>query len=711
VDPERARFVFGTDDPGFDVDDEDALVTYFERELGGGEPDDEIDDDAVGPALVRTVVTRQLLRDEPPATWIAAQRLRALGLEPSQVLDQLSVAVTRDIQRALTDKRDGDEYLADLERLPVPAAADIVAALTEVGNELVDAVVEGAIDACIEDGTLGILYPDRLVHPPTLTEGIVLTHRLNEGELDVGAVQWVGSDLAGFAWLTELHTPDGQEIETFSLEYAHVGWAGPDGWLAPFAPDDLIAVRVHDGVVHLERLDDEPAHDDAFNRRLRGHYDVEVEEAWLPVTCADVVSSTLVDDRAAFNRTRPPLSEMCARVGLELRGALLGHEATVWHEEKRLRRMQRVYDSFDDHDLAHMVLLVVDALDNPDATDDELRHALADMRDGEMCELVLDQLVEVDDRDGEDIDAARAIASRLVDVARTPEEQATADFVAGIVHERTGDVLLAAVHYERSLEADDEFGPAIDRVAWYASDRGDARRAAELWRMLESPDEGQLHTVEDALRLVPPRHGRNDPCWCGSGRKQKVCHGDEAEPIPLAARVPWLAMKAVAYLFRHGGEADVDLMDLAIAHASEPDDLEAVKAALFEVAVADVALTELGWFEWFLRDRGPLLPDDERDLAARWLDVERSVYEVEAGDGDDAVVLRDLRTGDRVEVASPSRPTGQLICSRAVPDGEGHQLIGAVFAVEPGDVDEVLAWCGSPDAFGLCGYAGRTATR
>lgn len=733
VDPERVRFVFGTDDPGFDVDDEDQLVAYFDRELGGGEPDDDNDNDndTLGPALVRTVVTRQLVRDEPPETWTTARRLHALGLEPSQVLDQLAVAVTRDIQRALTDKRDGDEYLADLERLPVPAASEIVATLGAVvdadqgissddardgvtarlgadGNELVEAVVEGAIDACIEDGTLGILYPDRLVHPPTLTRGIVLTHRLNEGELEMGAVQWVGSDLAGFAWRTDLRTPDGQEIETFSLEFAHVGWAGPDGWLAEFAPGDLVAVRVVDGVVGLERLDDEPAHDDAFNRRLRRHYDVEVEEAGLPVTCADVVSSTLLDDRAAFDHARPPLSEMCERAGLELRGALLGHEASVWHEEKRLRRMQRVYDSFDDDDLAHAVLLVVDALDNPDTTDDDLRRALADMRDGEMCELVLDELVAVDDRDDEDVDAARDIARRLVDVARTPEDRATADFVAGIVHERTGDVLLAAVHFERALESDAEFGPVIDRVAWYASDQGDARRAAALWRMLESPDEGQLKAVEDALRRVPPRHGRNDPCWCGSGRKQKVCHGDEAEPIPLNARVPWLATKAVAYLYRHGGEADVDLMDLAIAHASEPDDIETVKAALDAVAVADVALTELGWFEWFLRDRGPLLPDDERDLAARWLDVERSVYAVESA-ADGATVLRDLRTGDRVEVGSPVRSTG-LICARAVPDGDGHQLVGAVFAVEPGDVDEVLAWCTEPDAFGLCGYAGRSAT-
>ena len=162
-----------------------------------------------------------------------------------------------------------------------------------------------------------------------------------------------------------------------------------------------------------------------------------------------------------------------------------------------------------------------------------------------------------------------------------------------------------------------------------------------------------------------------------------MCHGDEAEPIPLAARVPWLGMKAVAYLFRHGGEADLDLFDLAIAAASEPDDIDEVKSALYDVAVADVALNELRWFESFLRDRAPLLPDDECELAARWLDVERSVYDVESAGDDGTVVLRDRRTDDRVTVHAPARPAAQLICARAIPDGDGHRYAGVVGTTIP----------------------------
>ncbi len=32
--------------------------------------------------------------------------------------------------------------------------------------------------------------------------------------------------------------------------------------------------------------------------------------------------------------------------------------------------------------------------------------------------------------------------------------------------------------------------------------------------------------------IIPPRHGtpgRNDPCWCGSGKKYKRCHLEQDE--------------------------------------------------------------------------------------------------------------------------------------------------------------------------------------
>ena len=46
--------------------------------------------------------------------------------------------------------------------------------------------------------------------------------------------------------------------------------------------------------------------------------------------------------------------------------------------------------------------------------------------------------------------------------------------------------------------------------------------------------EGAFAGAATALAELPPQHqvvnehrdvGRNDPCWCGSGKKFKRCHG------------------------------------------------------------------------------------------------------------------------------------------------------------------------------------------
>lgn len=82
---------------------------------------------------------------------------------------------------------------------------------------------------------------------------------------------------------------------------------------------------------------------------------------------------------------------------------------------------------------------------------------------------------------------------------------------------------------------------------------------------------------------------------------------------------------------------------------------------------------------------GSLLPDDERNLVAQWALTERSVHEavdVTAGEG---FRLRDLRTGDVVDVrerrGSATLAVGDLICAHPVFDGAAHQLIGGAVPV------------------------------
>ncbi|MEM6961924.1 MAG: SEC-C metal-binding domain-containing protein, partial [Myxococcota bacterium] len=40
----------------------------------------------------------------------------------------------------------------------------------------------------------------------------------------------------------------------------------------------------------------------------------------------------------------------------------------------------------------------------------------------------------------------------------------------------------------------------------------------------QSPAQPQTRQKPDTVRRERPKLGRNDPCWCGSGKKYKKCH-------------------------------------------------------------------------------------------------------------------------------------------------------------------------------------------
>ena len=85
-------------------------------------------------------------------------------------------------------------------------------------------------------------------------------------------------------------------------------------------------------------------------------------------------------------------------------------------------------------------------------------------------------------------------------------------------------------------------------LARYASDRGDAERGLALLRRAGLPPDHELVQLLEHFQPAPrPDIGRNQPCWCGSGRKYKVCHLHR-EQLPLAERAAWLYQKAGADL-------------------------------------------------------------------------------------------------------------------------------------------------------------------
>ena len=86
-------------------------------------------------------------------------------------------------------------------------------------------------------------------------------------------------------------------------------------------------------------------------------------------------------------------------------------------------------------------------------------------------------------------------------------------------------------------------------LARYASDRGDAPRGlALLARAAPYVDADLEQLLRDFLPEPGPTVGRNEPCWCGSGRKFKQCHLHKPTAQPLEERAAWLYRKAGRFL-------------------------------------------------------------------------------------------------------------------------------------------------------------------
>ena len=251
---------------------------------------------------------------------------------------------------------------------------------------------------------------------------------------------------------------------------------------------------------------------------------------------------------------------------------------------------------------------------------------------------------------------------------------------------------------EEALHAGERLDPdwplLLADLARYASDRGDAVRGLALLRRATPYGDPDLEELLERFQPAPrPAIGRNEPCWCGSGRKFKQCHLHRTAEHPLEERAAWLYRKAGGYL-SEGPWRDV-VVAVAEERAAYAEDEEALEDAIRDPVVGDVVLFEGGAFAEFLEVRGDLLPVDERLLAEQWLLVERSVFEVTAVRRGEGLTVRDLRTGDVHEVreraGSRQLGSGQLICARVVPTGTTMQIFGGIEPIELHERDALLA--------------------
>jgi hypothetical protein len=725
MDEAKARFLFGEVPEGMDLDDADVRALLFEE----ADPSEE----RPAWAALQSVIANQIADDTPAEVWQVARDLVGRGIDRAEVLEQLVHTLAFFTRRILAEETGFDEaaYVAALHRLPLPdpgdaatAARDAVLACQGINDDrLVDLVLAGLarepddvvteqlvanlLDDLIDDGgPLALLAGDRMVHVGDLTAGTVMTHRLSEAEAKMGIIT-ATPDLAPFGRIDDLTLSGGARIES-SGDTDDLRWAGPEGWLGAFSPGDLLAFRLSEaGVVSIAVVPatEEPEHDLDLVARLRAAYDRAVEEPWLPIDADELVYDVLLGDRTAFDAPRPPLADLCEAAGLQRRGNEVAHEQSVWDNQTAIRRMWRVMDRLESREEQRAALAALEAAPDEGADAFTLRAVLNGLRTPEVLSVVVEELLGSNDSQ-EAIESTDRFAQRLLQAAKRPPETAVARWLACVVAERKRDPVAAEGHLRIALNAAPGWDPAVDRAAWYASDRGDARTAAMLWRSLDADDTPDLEIVEQFEDTPRRLLARNEPCWCGSGRKYKNCHLNRPDLPPLPDRVGWIWRKAAAFLERRGGAADLALIDYADARAVDPDDEDDMFEALDDPIVIDCALTEGGWFQRFLDERGPLLPEDEAMLVAAWMAVKRSVYEIAHVRPGNGVTVRDIATEDRLEVRDPTFSEearhGELICARVVPDGESHQFIGGMFPVIPGSERDILALCDDGGGYELC---------
>ncbi len=183
--------------------------------------------------------------------------------------------------------------------------------------------------------------------------------------------------------------------------------------------------------------------------------------------------------------------------------------------------------------------------------------------------------------------------------------------------------------------------------------------------------------------------GRNDRCPCGSGKKYKQCHlGNELHS--LDDRSGWLYVKLMRFIGVNSASFPAAIADDVVDGVVAEDLRSMVHESYLPV---DLALFEGGVAQWFLDAKRTLLPNDEAELAQRWIDATRSVYEVErsrAGRMD----LIDLATRKRMTVVDtvPDEPLepGWKLIGRLVPVGDSFRAFGGFLPINEDMVDVML---------------------
>ncbi|MFF2115565.1 SEC-C metal-binding domain-containing protein [Rhodococcus koreensis] len=562
----------------------------------------------------------------------------------------------------------------------------------------------------IDHPRLGYLADGRSAALDSMLDGRVLTHRLTALEISSGILD-AHPDLTPLLPFDD-HDPAAGGLRTLFRDldddvFDERGVNDPD-WpkdaalllepeaLADFRPGDLVALTLVDGVLQLTATVVPRAAAPDLTDALAGLVPHEG-----PGPLDGIVWQLMADDPALLTAPTLPLGDLITDAGYVCDGdfiAAAGFDFAAHRGQSHAAAVAAAHHLTDDETDAVMAFTaLIGVLEHtPDDERERAVDAVVATASDRFAYLASPNAARAAFGEayatlGAGTETLHRAAAVLRD--RGPRRIApTAHWLAGKAAELDGATSDAERHYERALSVDPNWDQALEELARFASDRGDAVRAIGLLDRIPGGYREPMYELLQTFRPADrPDLGRNDRCWCGSGRKYKVCHLGKAEH-PLEQRAGWLYQKAGS--FAQGIEWRPLLLSLAQIRSAHDDDPMALYHALDDPLVTDVVLFECGAFERFVTERGALLPADELLLAQQWLLAERSVHEVEAVRPGEGLTLRDVRTGDRLQVtertASTQLRVGDFFCARVVPAVDTTQIFGGIEPIAPSQRGQLI---------------------
>ena len=550
----------------------------------------------------------------------------------------------------------------------------------------------------------------------------VFTHRLTAAEQAGGQLHFL-PDLAAI-WPTANVPPfdrlDGELLDDYVDEDTGEDVLQlPPGALADHAVGSLVALAVGEDGLHLTAAA-EPERDalDPVLQALRGSLfsgpSGDAIEGAVPLD--ELVLLACAEHPDAFTAPGWPVTDLLALLNLDHRAGLVapaGFDFEADEEADALdAELGRIADTYelsaeeaaivhafaaeadDVHDLLHEIDDAAVSLTAADVAD--LRHALPGLSEPMVAVAIAEEVLTEDPHLG--------VALQLILNALEPElprrSRAGWLWLSAKCSEELDDVGGAEHLLQQALLVDDDYYPAMQDLASIASLRGDAASAVSLLSRAGVPaDNPEPALLGRFVGEVRPDVGRNDSCWCGSGRKYKRCHLGRSD-FDLGARLGWIQYKVLDWVRTRYGQtllewaaASVDLRG-----AGQQELVQSLIAAVDDPLVVDVALSEGGLLREFLYARGDLLPADEFQLLTGWAATRRQLFAVDEGSaagwfltdvpastGGTGRHLVQLPNG----TAAPRH--GDLVCARLLEVPGGPTVAGGLVPVAADRRDAVLA--------------------